>query len=167
MQKTLTLGTIVLGCCLAVMAQTSSYQKQTPSGSSTPDFSSQGQAGQSQSYPSSSADQSDPAMQSSNQKTTVQGCLTQSPEGNFMLADASGKQYQLNESSSRLGQFVGQEIRVDGFGIAISESSPGAMSSATPSGPEELKGSVQQIDVSKVRKVADTCQTSSSGESIK
>ena len=159
MKKTLTLGTIVLGCCLVAFAQ---YSNQAPSGSSTSGYS-QDQAGPSQSYPSSSADQMQSypsgsadqsySEQSANQKTTVQGCLTQSADGNFMLADTSGNVYQLNDSSARLGLFVGQEVRVDGFGIFNSEANLGAMASSA-------NQRAQQIDVSRVHKVAESCQSS-------
>jgi hypothetical protein len=54
-------------------------------------------------------------------------------------------------------QFVGKEIRVDGFGIFTGtiDAFPGSMS-GNASAP---KGPAQQIDVSRVRKIADTCQT--------
>jgi hypothetical protein len=143
MKKTLTIGTIVLGCCLLALAQTSSYPNQGPPAS----------------FPGNSIDQSGSAVstnQSSSQKTTVQGCLTQSADGFFLLSDASAKSYQLNDGSSRLAQFVGKEIRVDGFGFnRNSEPTPGSMSAS----PSELNGPVQQIDVTKVRKVSDRCQT--------
>ena len=159
MKKTLTLGIVVLGCCLFALTQTSGYY-QLPSGSSAGHSQSQSQsyqgssADQLQFYPGSTADP--PAMsanQSAKQKTTVQGCLAQSREGMFILSDASGRNYQLNDSMSRLSQFVGKEIRVDGFGLFNGDAVPGAMSldlSAT-----------QQIDVTRVRKIADKCQTRS------
>ena len=158
MKKTLTLGSIVLGCCLFALAQTSGYY-QSPSGSSASGRSYQGSsAEQFQSYPSNAADPAAMAAnQSASQKTTVQGCLTQSADGMFMLSDASGNSYQLNDSSSRLSQFLGQEIRVDGFGIftGTTERVPGAMAAR----PSDLKGPAQQIDVTRVRKIADRCQT--------
>jgi hypothetical protein len=166
MQKILTIGTIVLGCCLAGVAQAGSSSNENQ-GATQPNYS-QGEAGQTQqanpgqteqAVPGNSEAQSNSAQQSANQKATVQGCLSQSPEGNFMLADAAGNQFQL-KGSSDLNQFVGQEIRVDGTESAIGSSSPGAMSEA-PAGSSELKGSVQQITVNKITKVADTCQTSS------
>ena len=154
MKKTLTLGTIVLGCCLFALTQTSGYY-QLPSGSASGDS-----RNQSRGHQGSPADQfqsysgDDPmamsANQSAKQKTTVQGCLSQSADGLFMLSDPSGNSYQLNDSSSRLAQFVGKEIRVDGFGLYNSSSAvPGAIS-ASPI-------SAQQIDVSRVRKIADSC----------
>ena len=178
MRKILTLGTILLGCCLAVVAQTNySDQGSSESDQAQPSQAQPGQAqpgdmeqaqpseqpGQSQAPEATepSTEQSNSALQSENQKTTIQGCLTQSPEGNFMLADAAGNAYQLNDSAQRLGQFVGQEIRVSGFESAAGEGNPGAMSEAPPSSPQ-LQGQIQQINVSKVHKVADTCQSSPS-----
>ena len=139
MKKTLTLGTFILGCFLAAPAQTSGYY-QIPSRAA---------AGYSQDAfapPAMSANQSA-------QKTTVEGCLSQSVDGIFILSDAAGSSYQLNDGASRLSQFVGKVIRVDGFGLfnSTSESGPGAMS-AEPMGP------AQQIDVTRVRKIADRCQ---------
>ena len=151
MTKTLTLGTIVLGCSLFALAQTSGYY-QIPSRSSASGFS------QDKAYPGSSADPiAPPAMsanQSASQKTTVQGCLSQPADGIFMLSDASGNHYQLNDKPSRLNQYVGKEIRVDGFGLLFrtSDSFPGALA-AGPSGP------TQQIDVTRVRKIAERCQS--------
>jgi hypothetical protein len=166
MRKILTLGTILLGGCLAMVGQTGSYSDQSQSGATEqaqPNYS-QGQQGQMQTAPENAPqqEQSNSALQRENQKTSVQGCLTQSPSGNFMLADAAGDQYQLNDSSARLDQFVGQEIRVNGFVTGASQA-PGAMSSEAPAGSQSqaLNGSIQQINVSKVRKVADTCQSSS------
>jgi outer membrane protein OmpA-like peptidoglycan-associated protein len=189
MRKILTLGTIVLGCSLAMMGQTSSYSDQSQSGTSTdqaqPTYQAQpapgytqGQSGQMQpeeqqgqvqTAPGSMAgeEQSNSALQSENQKTTVQGCLSQGPAGSFMLADAAGNQYKLNDSSARLDQFVGQEIRVSGFASAAGETNPGAISSQAPSGSQELNGSMQQINVTKVRKVADTGQSSSVNQPYK
>ncbi len=157
MKKILTLGSIVLACCLFAAAQTSGYS-QSPSGSSASGYS-QNQTGNSQSFSSNSPDQFNSTAESANQKTTVQGCLSQSADGAFMLSDASGTSYQLNDGSSRLAQFVGKEIRVDGFGLftGTTDTLPGAMTARS----SELKGPVQQIDVTRVRKIADTCQTRS------
>ena len=157
MKKTLTLGIIVLGCCLFALAQAGGYY-QIPSGSA-----SEYSRDQSRSYKGSSADRfqsysaDDPmamsANQSAKQKTTVQGCLSQSADGLFMLSDPSGNSYQLNDSSSRLAQLVGKEVRVDGFGLYNSSSSavPGAISASL--------ATAQQIDVTRVRKIADSCHT--------
>ena len=151
MKKILTLSGIILGCCLFALAQSSSYYRIPPG------HSHQGSAEQFQSYSEEPAAMS--ANQSASQKTTVQGCLSQSRDGMFILSDSSGTSYQLNDSTSRLSQFVGKEIRVDGFGIfnGTNESAPGAISS----GPSGLQASAQQIDVTKVRKIADSCQTRS------
>ena len=139
MKKNFRIGTIVLGCCLIAAAQTNSYQNQAPPAS----------------VPGSSIDQSAPAMNSS-QKTTVQGCLTQAENGSFLLSDASGNTYLLSDGpASSLGQFVAEEVRVDGFGSnRSSEAFPGAMAA----GPSQLAGSVQQIEVTRINKVANTCK---------
>ena len=139
MKKIFTIGTVVLGCCLIAAAQTNSDPNQGPPAS----------------FPGSSTDQSAPAM-NSRQKTTVEGCLTRSENGSFLLSDASGNTYLLNDGpASSLGPFVAEEVRVDGFGSnRSSETYPGAMAA----GPSQLAGSVQQIEVSRINKVANTCK---------
>ena len=151
MKKTLTLSSIVLGCSLFALTQTSNYYKIAPSqsyqGSSAEQF---------QSHPSSSKDSATmSANQSASQKTTVQGCLNKSGDGMFILSDASGNSYQLNDSPTILTHFLGEEIRVDGFGIVTgnSEPVPGAMAS----GPSAAQGSAKQINVTAIRKIADSC----------
>ena len=156
MKNALTFGIIILGCCISVPAQSSGYY-QIPS-TSTSEYS----HNQAQSYQGNSAEQfqsysAEPAAmaanQSAKQKTTVQGCLAQSHEGIFILSDASGRNYQLNDSMSRLSQFVGKEIRVDGFGLFNGDAAPGAMSLDL--------STTQQIEVTRIRKIADKCQTRS------
>jgi hypothetical protein len=161
MFKTLTLGTLFLGCCLAAAAQTGSM---TPQGSST--FP-QDQTGQTPSNPASATDPSafppdrnaygqGSSQASMAQKTTVQGCLSRSADGNFLLADKSGNSFQLNGDKSQLSSLIGNEIRVDGTAASM-EANPGAIAApSSSSGP----GSATQISVSKVRKVADTCVNS-------
>jgi hypothetical protein len=147
MKKTLTLIIIVLGCCLFALAQTSGYY-QFRVRSSASGYS------QDKVYGGSSADPLPPAMSAnqSAQKTTVEGCLSQSADGLFMLSDVSGNSYQLNDGTSHLSQFVGKEVRVDGFGLVNrSGPVPGAMSSGS-------LWPAQQIDVTRVRKIADRCQ---------
>jgi hypothetical protein len=102
MKKTLKLGMLLLGCWLAAVAQTG------PPLMSTPPIFPQDQTGQTPSNPATPADpsafppdtkapgQGESSSQASNsQATTVEGCLSQSPEGIFMLADNSGNSFQL------------------------------------------------------------------------
>src|ERR1700687_1255687 len=132
MKKTLTLGTLLLGCCLSATAQTGSTPNQTPP-VSTPSTFPQDQTGQLPSNPATPADpsaippdtnapgrmthdqakdQASPA--SSSQATTIQGCLSQSSQGNFMLADNSGNKFQLRGDTSKLNSYIGKEVKVDG-----------------------------------------------------
>jgi hypothetical protein len=173
MKKILTLGTLLLGCCLAVVAQTGAAPNQTPQGAApsasqdqmgqppanqadpaappavTPDSSAAGQATQEKA--------ADPAKQTAtSQITTVQGCLSQSADG-FMLADKLGKNYQLGGNTSQLAALVGKEVQVTGRTISKG-SAPGSMSSDSSAQPA---GALAQISVSKVRKIADVCSAAS------
>jgi hypothetical protein len=176
MKKTLTLGMLLLGGCLAAAAQTNSTPNQTPQGSA-PSTSPQEQTGHSPSTSASPADPSllppdqnapgkmthekaaDPATKAGgSQTTTIQGCLSESSDGKFMLADKSGNTFQLGGDTTQLGSYVGNEIRVDGTATPNRASSAAAMSSPAESSP----GPVTQISVSKVRKIADVCAKASS-----
>lgn len=167
MKKTLTLGTLILGCCIAGFAQTGSTPNQTPP-ASTPSTFPQDQTGQTPSNPATPSNPSaippdtsasGRATQASNsQATTVEGCLSQSADGNFVVADSSGNHYQLTGDTTKLSGYIGDEVRVDGVAMS-NASNPGAMSS--PSDSADTTGSATELNVSKVRKVSDTCATSS------
>ena len=131
MKKCLTLGTFVLVCYLAAAAQVSP-------GVEPRDF------------PATT-----PAPYPQNEKIKVQGCLSQSPDGNFILADKSGNNFQLSGDTSKLSSLMGSEVRVAGTAWT-SAPRPGAMASGAPAEP------VIQISVSKVRKVAGSCASGSS-----
>ena len=170
MKKILTLGTLLLGCCLMAFAQTGSSQNQTPQGAAPsaypqvqtpseqvapanpaampPDTGAGGQAPQQQAAPPAAA----------SQIATVQGCLSQSADG-FMLADNLGNNYQLGGDTSKLAGLIGKEVQVTGMTISNGASDPGSMSSddASSAAPEEYA----QISVSKVRKIADVCSAAS------
>lgn len=144
MKKTLNLATLVLACCLAAIAQTGSSQDQT-SPSSNPS-----------SYPQDQSGIAAAQGSQANLQTSIQGCLSQSPEGNFMIADKSGNNFQLRGDSSQLSSNVGKEVRVVGTAMPNSGSAAGSMSSGSS------QGTVTQFSVSRVHKIADTCATGSS-----
>ncbi len=173
MKKILTLGTLLLGCCLMTFAQTGSQdeapqgappapspQVQTPSEQAVPpaemppDTSAAGQGTQEQAAA--------PANQSNAQVTTVQGCLSQSANG-FMLADNVGNNYQLSGDTSKLAGLVGKEVRVSGMTIANGGQDPGAMSSddASADNASVTPAAYAQISVSQVRKIANVCSAAS------
>jgi hypothetical protein len=179
MKKTITLGTLLLGCCLGAAAQMGSTPNQMPQRSTPPTFP-QDQTGQTPSNPTTPADPSaippdthapgqtshaqaaDHAVQAGDsQTTTVQGCLSRSSNGNIMLADQSGKRIQLRGESSQLNSYVGNEVRVDGMAVSKSRATAGSMSSpASPTSPASAspaddKG--KQFNVSDIHKVADVC----------
>jgi hypothetical protein len=159
MKKTLTLGTLLLGCCLAAMAQTPTFPQdqtgQTPSNPAPP-------ADRSTFPPDTKAPgQSESSSQASNsQATTVEGCLSQSPEGIFMLADNSGNSFQLHGDTLPLKGYIGKKIQVEG--VATSNSGAPAMASPTSSESSgSSSGAATQLSVSKVHRLADTCVTGS------
>ena len=138
MKQTLKLATLMLACCLAAIAQTGSSPNQTSPSSTS-------------SYP-----QDHTGMAANSQVTTIEGCLSQSPDGNFMIADSSGNNFQLRGDTSKLNQNLGKEVRVDGIATPGSGSTTGSMSSGSSQGP------AAQFHVSNVHKVADTCAAGSS-----
>lgn len=114
-------GTLLLACCLAAAAQTKGAPGQAPSPNND--------------YP----------------HATIEGCLRQVSEGNFVIVQTSGKSYQLSGDTSKLAGMIGTEIRVFGFLMAGDVSLPGAMASRTDS------DSGEQISVSEASKIAETC----------
>lgn len=190
MKKILTLGTMLLGCCLMTFAQTGSQdeapqgmppspypQVQTPSEQAVPppemppDTSAVGQGTQEQAAA--------PANQSDAQVTTVQGCLSRSASG-FMLADNVGNNYQLSGDTSKLAGLVGKEVRVSGMTISNGAPDPGAMSSDDTSvndaaandaavndaAPDNASAAATpdayaQISVQRARKIANVCSAAS------
>jgi hypothetical protein len=104
----------------------------------------------------------DRASQASNsQTTTVRGCLSQSADGNFMLADSSGNSFQLRGATAQLSNYIGKEVKVNGMAMPNSGSNAGAMSSSTSS-TSSSGATATQFSVSDVHKVADACPTGSS-----
>ena len=173
MKKILTLGTLLLGCCLTAAAQTGSTPNQMPP-SSTPSTFPQDQTGQTPSNPATPADpsaippdSSAPGTQASNsQATTIQGCLNQSADGNFMLADNAGNNYQLHGDNTQLATHLGEEIQVQGIAESNNTSATpaGAMSSPTSNSASSGSSPVAatQFSVRNVHKIADNCTMGSS-----
>jgi hypothetical protein len=95
---------------------------------------------------------------SHSQRTTMQGCLSESSEDNFLLADKTRKSFQLRGNPAELNNLAGKEIQVDGIALSSFDSSLGSLSSSENSA--ESTGTATQSDVSQVRKVADTCSSS-------
>ena len=162
MKKTFTLGVLLLGWCLAAVAQTGSTPNQTPP-MSTPSTFPQDQTGQTPSNPATPSSPSaippdtsaNGPTASNSQTTSVQGCLSQSLDGSFLLVDNSGNSFQLRGDTAQLKDYVGKEIRVNGMAMPDSASTAGAMASST-SGSSE---SSTQMSVNKVHKVSDSCPT--------
>ena len=172
--KSLTLGAVLLGCCLVATAQTNSPQNpsntvptpSTPSPSAFPPNSAGGGRTPSPSaMPGSSTASPDvnqaPGSMANDQATsaqaTMEGCLSQSSDGTFTLSDNSGTSYQLRGEASQLSDNVGKEVRINGTILNSSASTAaGAMSSRNPETPTPGASSKQFV-VSRVEKIADTC----------
>ncbi len=173
MKKILILGTLFLGCCLAAAAQTGSYRNdqapssappqnqtvQTPSEQATPSA-----LPPDTNAPEQSMQAADPTTQgATSQIATVLGCLSQSANG-FMLADNLGNNYQLGGDTSQLAGLTGKEVQVSGMTISNGVPAPNAMSSDNSMSADSTvvsQGSFAQINVSKVRKIADVCSAGS------
>lgn len=99
---------------------------------------------------------SDDASKASSSQTTVQGCLSHSGSG-YTLTDKSGNTYQLTGNTSKLTEHIGHEVEIRGTTSGTSEPS-GAASSET-AGAKSATG--QQIEVSSVKHISETCTSSS------
>lgn len=171
MKKSFTLGTLLLGCCLAAVAQTN----QTPPEASTPPTFPQDQTGQSPSNPAipSNPSQLPPDTSASapdyssdspdaarGPAITAQGCLSQASDGNFILAESSGTQFRLHGDTSLLAAFIGTEVRVDGVPMTGDASNAGSMSSSTSSDSDSPTTSGTQLTVTEIHKLSETCPES-------
>lgn len=114
-------GTLLLAYCVAAAAQT----KGAPGQAASPN----------NDYP----------------HATVEGCLRQVSEGNFVIVQTSGKSYQLSGDMSKLDGMIDTEVRVFGFLMAADVPLPGAMASRSDS------DSGEQVSVSTADKIAETC----------
>lgn len=101
--------------------------------------------------------QSSAAEAGKTQTTTVQGCLSQSPDGAFLLADNAGDLFLLSGDASQLTTYVGKMVRVHGIAMNSSASGADAMAGDTA---DASTGVAQQFHVSSAQKVADTCVVS-------
>ena len=81
----------------------------------------------------------------------VEGCLGGS-DGNYTLTDQSGTSYRLTGDTAKLSEHIGHQVKVSG-----------TKSSATATGSSDTMGqtggSQQAIQVTSVKHVAKTCQT--------
>ncbi len=101
----------------------------------------------------------------SEQKQKVEGCLS-GTDGNFSLTDKSGMTYQLQGENSDLSKHVGQEVRIEGMVSAASSASSSNSSSpsesSASSSPTSSSSSGNTLMVHKVKKISDSCSTSTS-----
>jgi uncharacterized protein DUF5818 len=142
-KKTLLLTVILLLSATWVVAQTSTHPT-PPSGNNapTPPGTSDQMGGQS----SQGMGNQGANSQNMGNETQMEGCLAGS-SGSYTLTDASGTAWQLQGDDSQLSKHVGQQVRISG-----TSASPAAAGSGGAGG--------QMFNVTKVRKVANTCSGS-------
>lgn len=119
-------------------------------------------------------DNSQSSQQSALGANVTDGCLGGSA-GNFTVTDKAGTTYQLqlpaNADTSKLGQHIGQEVRVtgttssaSGSASASSSANSGSSAGAAGSAPSAGASSAQPaINVTRMEKIADTCNSNPSG----
>jgi hypothetical protein len=83
---------------------------------------------------------------------SVQGCLS-GADGSYTLTDQTGVSYRLTGDTAKLSEHIGHEVKISG-----------TKSTATATGASDTMGQTggaqQAIQVSSVKHVAKTCQTS-------
>ena len=87
-------------------------------------------------------------------KTTVQGCLSQS-NGNYTLTDSSGMAYQLTGDTGKLQAHVGHTIQVTGTPSAASNPSGMAKQSGSMSGASDMQ---HMLSVTSFKHVTAGCK---------
>jgi Protein of unknown function (DUF5818) len=171
MKSKLVLCSMVLGCSMGLMAQQSSSAPGATPGTTTPPTFPQDQSQQTTTDKTQSSSQTGQTNTNeagqmgghSGNAQKVEGCLS-GTDGNFSLTDKSGMTYQLQGSNSDLAKHVGQEVRIEGTSSAAgsgasSSSASSSSESASPSSSSTASGNT--LTVNKVKKVSDTCSTSS------
>ena len=95
-------------------------------------------------------------------QTKLRGCINSSG-GGYTLTDASGTQYQLTGDTAKLSQHVNNEVEVRGStsgGSAYGNTSPGSQASTSPAGAAP---SGPMFNVTKVKKISNTCNAGTTG----
>jgi Protein of unknown function (DUF5818) len=167
MSKTILLTSTFLACT-AWMAAQGTPSSSGSAGSSSSAGQSSGQAGSQSGATTTGQSGSEngqtagaPAS-SGRGSTTLRGCLSSSG-GGYTLTDASGTQYQLSGDNSKLSQHVNNEVEVKG---STTGSSGASASSGSAAGSQSATGSAgtgsagQMFNVTKVKKVSGSCNTS-------
>jgi hypothetical protein len=165
MKKKLVLCSMVLGSCMALVAQQTTPPGAAPHTQPTsPQDHNQGRAPGS-TMPDSSSPQAAPESSQSGLSTTVEGCLS-SAGGNYVVTDNSGSVTQIQVPSSerpKLAPFEGKQVQVNG--TPLSAGSSGTVSgSNSPAGSDTGSSSRQNrnsLAASSIRMIADSCTKSS------
>jgi hypothetical protein len=89
-------------------------------------------------------------------QSTVTGCLSRTDNGDYVLTDKSGTRYAVMGDAAKLNDHIGHEVQITGA-VATPNAAP-SNASATPS---EMQ---TQIDVSRVKHIAESCSTKTKAE---
>ncbi len=109
----------------------------------------------------SNSTKADPTSASSGQSetasgaTSVQGCLS-GTSGNYTLTDKNGNTYQLTGDTAKLSEHVGHEVKVMGTSSSAAPSGGGTATGTAG----QASGNSQTLEVSSVKHIAKTCQSS-------
>jgi hypothetical protein len=178
MTKKMLLILTLLTCSAWMVAQSSPGQPQSPNasgsgsaGQTSPGYGSQ-TGSQSGTGTAAGQDTTGTAQSSSGMngnETKLRGCLSSSGSG-YTLTDASGTTYQLTGETSKLSSNVNKEVEVKGTTSGASGASGGAAASGAGSetsagsqtaGTPSNSGAGQMFNVTKVKKVSNTCNNAS------
>ena len=97
------------------------------------------------------------AAGNSGHHSSIQGCLSSSA-GSYTLTDPSGKTYQLEGETAKLSDYVGHEVQLAGKESSSSGTTGSGSSSDLALFPATSSQSLK-FNVSKVKKISDTCTT--------
>ena len=108
---------------------------------------------QAQQYPQTGSSQS--GSTTSEQARTIQGCL-QGSNGNFMLTDDAGTNYQIQGDTAKLTEHVGHEVQITG---TVSASSFASASGSPEKGSTSSTSQQRTIQMQDMKHISATCKS--------
>lgn len=103
-------------------------------------------------YPQTGSSQT---TSSDNGRTTIQGCLQSSSDGNYTLTADSGTTYQLQGDTSKLSAHVGHEVQITGSTTSASNAT--STTAGTPAGATEQP----TLTVQNMKHISKMCKSTS------
>jgi hypothetical protein len=165
MKSTLVVGSFLLGSLVAFGQVSGRTPGTTPPTFPQDQSQSQSQPG-AKGVPDQTDSQSSAPMTSQSQSSATQnisGCLHQAgSSGGYTLSDRSGNVYQLTGDNTQLSKFVNNEVQISGSMSAPSSTAtaaPGTSTATSTTGGATggTAAGAQNISVSSVQKISDTC----------